>query len=60
MRIYHWSWKFEFTFYFKLFTLHASAIFEISGPPGYGSFKDLATLSKASPAASSNVFPIFL
>ena len=33
------------------------ASFSSSGPPGYGRPRALATLSKASPAASSRVWP---
>ena len=35
-----------------------SASFWISGPPGNPNLSTLAVLSKASPAASSRVFPI--
>ena len=40
--------------------LPVSAYLEIFGPPGYSKPRILAALSKHSPAASSNVAPIFL
>ena len=42
-----------------LFSRACSASFASSGPPGYGRSSSRATLSNASPAASSRVCPIF-